>query len=582
MSEFVDRLSITDESGNFKKEININFGDPLAREQSQKAMQTSEQAMQTSEQAKQTANEAKQIAQEAKDAVPGQVSQQVEEATRELSGQIVEAKQTADEAKTEVQNVGVKKGMVQWTDNEIVNNCIRGCELRTTGNGIVTSASGAGSAGSATFWLQGDKETQEVYLHSKYPAHVNSSTRTTRAYNGLSPVHQTLGSAVNVIFVFDFGEKYELIERINGVEFKLNVPYLIGHLNESATVQSEVNTLDSSVELTSSVAWLLAKTVLPSLEYGLIYKNLEDEDYILSTKKLSDSPLIFSSDYPKAKTTESILKCDCTGVTDFRKTFTGSAVYANPNLKYINLYNFKPVGDGMTNMLYLVKLEKLAFTGEIDTSGVTSLEQTFAGMEKKGSLDISMLDFSNVTSYFKAFSNTIRRRYVRGVLNSSSEKAMFEQARIILPNVISENVGKGIDTRSMFYSCDFDNCSVPFLSTAKISKASSMFSYCKFVKELSIACDFSISNSMGSVLSKCYLLSTFTGFRNVKISYSIEDSPLLTHESALNCIAGLYDLTEGGTVTEYTAQTLTFHPDVKAQLTEEEIAEATAKGWNIA
>lgn len=68
MSKFVDRLSITDESGDVKKEININFGDPLAREQSQKAMQTSEQA-------KQTANEAKQIAQEAKDAVPDEVSQ---------------------------------------------------------------------------------------------------------------------------------------------------------------------------------------------------------------------------------------------------------------------------------------------------------------------------------------------------------------------------------------------------------------------------------------------------------------------------------------------------------------------------
>lgn len=79
-----------------------------------------------------------------------------------------------------------------------------------------------------------------------------------------------------------------------------------------------------------------------------------------------------------------------------------------------------------------------------------------------------------------------------------------------------------------------------------------------------------------------YNLVNFTGLKNIKRSYSIKGSSKLSHESALNCIAGLYDLTEGGTITDYTAQTLEFHPDVTAQLTEEEIAEATAKGWNIA
>ena len=79
-----------------------------------------------------------------------------------------------------------------------------------------------------------------------------------------------------------------------------------------------------------------------------------------------------------------------------------------------------------------------------------------------------------------------------------------------------------------------------------------------------------------------YNLVNFTGLKNIKRSYAIKGSSKLSHESALNCIAGLYDLTEGGTITDYTAQTLEFHPDVTALLTEEEIAEATAKGWNIA
>ena len=89
-------------------------------------------------------------------------------------------------------------------------------------------------------------------------------------------------------------------------------------------------------------------------------------------------------------------------------------------------------------------------------------------------------------------------------------------------------------------------------------------------------------SAIGTLANESYGLRFFSGLVDVKVSYSLAPQKYLTHESALNCIAGLYDLTEGGTVTDYKVQTLTFHADVKAQLTEEEIAEATAKGWNIA
>lgn len=57
---------------------------------------------------------------------------------------------------------------------------------------------------------------------------------------------------------------------------------------------------------------------------------------------------------------------------------------------------------------------------------------------------------------------------------------------------------------------------------------------------------------------------------------SFEKCPLLTNESIQSIIDGLADLTGE------TAQTITFHPDVKNKLAEEQIASVTSKNWNIA
>ena len=62
----------------------------------------------------------------------------------------------------------------------------------------------------------------------------------------------------------------------------------------------------------------------------------------------------------------------------------------------------------------------------------------------------------------------------------------------------------------------------------------------------------------------------------IKKSISFAESNKLTDESIQSIIDGLADLTGK------TAQTITFHSDVKNKLTEEQIASATSKNWNIA
>lgn len=415
MSKFVDQMSITDESGNIKKEININFGDPLAREQSQKAMRDSEQA-------KQTANEAKQIAQEAKDAVPGQVSQQVEEATRELSGQIGEAKQTANEAK---QTAGI------------------------------------------------------------------NSTRIDKGENDIS----------------------ELSEFV--------------------------------------------KILLPVSPYGIVYKKSD-----LSPIEVTETGLADNIDLVSQGNFEYIYKCDCTGLSDLRNIFVDVGTYGENRItKKITLNNGAIDGAGLSYLVYKLRtLTSLDFVN-VDTSNVTNLTCAFA-LTHCEKLDLSKLNFSRVQSFSYAFSD-----------NSQMKE-------LTLPSGMSE--GKTIDAVGAFSRIGCKTLILDFAPTAKAGNMENMF-YDADVENLQILnISFEDVTNTQSMLYACNLLITFSGLYRVKKSYSLFNCTSLSHESALNCIAGLYDLTEGGTVTDYTAQTLTFYRNVREQLTEEEIAEATAKGWNIA
>ncbi|MBE5922045.1 MAG: hypothetical protein E7269_04745 [Lachnospiraceae bacterium] len=64
--------------------------------------------------------------------------------------------------------------------------------------------------------------------------------------------------------------------------------------------------------------------------------------------------------------------------------------------------------------------------------------------------------------------------------------------------------------------------------------------------------------------------------KSIFLDISFADSPLLSTESIQSIIDGLADLTG------QTAKTLTLHTEVKAKLTDEQIATITSKNWNLA
>lgn len=100
------------------------------------------------------------------------------------------------------------------------------------------------------------------------------------------------------------------------------------------------------------------------------------------------------------------------------------------------------------------------------------------------------------------------------------------------------------------------------------------------LKEIDADLDFSSAKTTKSVDGALAMLSKLEKIRFVPntlfVNLSLYYSSLLTAESIQSIINGLADLTG------QTAQTITFHLDVKNKLTEEQIASATSKNWNIA
>ena len=103
---------------------------------------------------------------------------------------------------------------------------------------------------------------------------------------------------------------------------------------------------------------------------------------------------------------------------------------------------------------------------------------------------------------------------------------------------------------------------------------SSAFNGCKELETINGEIDFSNVTNLGNILLGCYKLKDITIKPNsLKLSFFIP-SPVLSAESIQSIIDGL--------ATVETAQTLTLHADVKAKLTEEQLATITNKNWNLA
>ena len=111
----------------------------------------------------------------------------------------------------------------------------------------------------------------------------------------------------------------------------------------------------------------------------------------------------------------------------------------------------------------------------------------------------------------------------------------------------------------------------------KASVFSHAFRNCDKLIEILGELDFSECTSMIAVFDYSPNLKEVRFKKNtIKLNLNLWSNSQLSNESIQSIIDGLADLTGE------TTQTITFHADVKAKLTEEQIATITSKNWTLA
>lgn len=135
------------------------------------------------------------------------------------------------------------------------------------------------------------------------------------------------------------------------------------------------------------------------------------------------------------------------------------------------------------------------------------------------------------------------------------------------------DISKVENASYLFYNC-FKLSSIPPFNTSNVTKASCMFYGCHLITELPLF-DMSNCTTINGIINDCPKLTTLGGFTGLQVNLMLNQNDQLTVESVMNIINQAADMSAQ-------PRTLTLHSTVFAKLTEEQIATANAKGWNIA
>ena len=207
-----------------------------------------------------------------------------------------------------------------------------------------------------------------------------------------------------------------------------------------------------------------------------------------------------------------------------------------------------------------------------DTSNMTDMSNMFYYCTKLTT--VPLFDASNVNymPYMFYYCSELTTVPLFDTSNVRVMRYMFRYCSR-LTTVPQFNTNSVTDMSYMFSDCS-RLTTVPQFNTNSVTDMSSMFSRCS---SLTTVPQFNTSNVnyMSSIFYNCSELTTLGGFTGLKINLDLSSSSKLTVESVMNVINQAADMTNS-------PKTLTLHANVYAQLSEEQIATATAKGWNIA
>jgi surface protein len=246
-----------------------------------------------------------------------------------------------------------------------------------------------------------------------------------------------------------------------------------------------------------------------------------------------------------------------------------------------------------------MSLTSVTFGDNFDTSNVTNMSTMFYSCENLKSLNVSSFDTSKVTNMYSMFS------YCKGL--TSLDLSNFDTSKVTSMEEMFRNCNKlteldlsNFDTsnvtnmKNMFKYCtSLTSLNVSSFNTSKVTNMYGMFSDCTSLKSLDLSSFdtskvtsmdymFSFSNNLTDLIWNN--LGNGSGYTAIslsnlsKLGINTEAYPNARQHLTDSLITYSYDRATNG----YSTCTITLHANTKAVLTNEEIAQITAKGFTIA
>ena len=206
--------------------------------------------------------------------------------------------------------------------------------------------------------------------------------------------------------------------------------------------------------------------------------------------------------------------------------------------------------------------QKLTSIPQLDTSSGTNFGSMFSGCTSLTT--VPQLDTSSGTNFHSMFSNTgLTTSPQLDTSNGTNFQYIFRTCKklIEIPQLDTSN---GTNLSYMFESCS-SLTTVPQIDCVKATTIAGTFSGCSNLT------NFGGFKDIGNTLK------TTTSANNSNYTLSLTSCPLVTHDSLMNVINGVYDIAAKG----FRVQSIKIGETNLAKLTAEEIAIATNKGWSV-
>ena len=312
--------------------------------------------------------------------------------------------------------------------------------------------------------------------------------------------------------------------------------------------------------------------------------NVNIPEKVLGTKTITTNGTYKANDDNVDGYSEVVVSTSGVDINDYYDTTESLSGDIRNYIELIPYINTETLTTMKEMFIYCRKLKTIP---TLNTEKVTDMRGMFTSCNELQS--VPMLDTSNVTDMNSMFTGCLQLKNIPNFDTSkvTTMQSMFQNCNALVsaPDLNTTNVA---NMTSMFNNCSSLE-TIPLLNTSKVTSSYGMFSNCSSLTTIP-KLDFGKVSTIANILSSARNVENLGGFENLGAAYlttasanysyyrlDLTSCSKLTHESLMNVINNLYDIkTKGCKV-----QSLRLGATNLAKLSEDEIAIAQNKGWNV-